>query len=213
LGQAKNGTKSSAQKGGKGQQMKKKEIQTPKKTNITESYISMGLGLLVVIIAGIILFNFVTKRDQKLTLPGIQTTSEEQAAQNQNTAPSETMSGKHKVAEGETLWAIAEKYYGSGYNWVTIAKANNLSNANYVTKDQELTLPQAEKIMPPGQGTAQAGTPSVKAETYTVAKGDSLWSIAMSMYNDGYAWTKIAQANNLANPNLIHVGNVLSIPR
>jgi len=48
--------------------------------------------------------------------------------------------------------------------------------------------------------------------TYTVEKGDTLWIIAERFYNDGTRWVEIAQANNLTNPDLIHVGNVLIIP-
>jgi len=48
---------------------------------------------------------------------------------------------------------------------------------------------------------------------YTVVAGDSLWNIAVREYGDGYAWTKIATANNLINPDLIHAGNVLRLPR
>ena len=49
-------------------------------------------------------------------------------------------------------------------------------------------------------------------ETYTVQRGDSLWSIAENIYGDGYRWTDIAQANDLANPQVIHAGNVFVLP-
>jgi nucleoid-associated protein YgaU len=44
-------------------------------------------------------------------------------------------------------------------------------------------------------------------------KGDSLWKIAVRAYGDGYKWVSIAKANKLVNPNLIHSGNVLTLPR
>lgn len=47
---------------------------------------------------------------------------------------------------------------------------------------------------------------------YVVKKGDSLWKIAKSQYNDGYAWTKIAKENNLKNVGIIHVGQKLKMP-
>jgi nucleoid-associated protein YgaU len=49
--------------------------------------------------------------------------------------------------------------------------------------------------------------------SYTVVKGDSLWSIAVKAYGDGYKWVSIAKANKLDNPNVIHAGNVLVIPK
>ena len=49
--------------------------------------------------------------------------------------------------------------------------------------------------------------------TYTVVRGDNLWKIATNFYGTGYNWVLIAQANKLANPNIIHAGNVLTVPK
>lgn len=49
-------------------------------------------------------------------------------------------------------------------------------------------------------------------ETYTVKSGDTLSKIAQYYYGDMYAYDKIAQANNIDNPNLIEPGQVLVIP-
>jgi len=61
--------------------------------------------------------------------------------------------------------------------------------------------------------TVSPQTSSVTDDSYTVAKGDSLWKIAVRAYGDGYKWVEIARANNLANPNIIHAGNILTLPR
>ena len=53
---------------------------------------------------------------------------------------------------------------------------------------------------------------SDRAQTYTVKAGDSLWSIAQEVYGDGNAWRSIASANNLSNPQFIHVGNEFTLP-
>ncbi|KGD92043.1 5'-nucleotidase C-terminal domain-containing protein [Rhizobium sp. YS-1r] len=47
---------------------------------------------------------------------------------------------------------------------------------------------------------------------YIVVKGDSLWKIAEAHYGNGEEWTKIAEANSLSNPNIIHVGAELELP-
>ena len=47
---------------------------------------------------------------------------------------------------------------------------------------------------------------------YTVAKGDHLWGIATSFYNDGYKWTVLAAENNVQNPDIILPGQNLTIP-
>ncbi len=53
-----------------------------------------------------------------------------------------------------------------------------------------------------------------KVSTYTVASGDSLWKIAKKYYGNGAEYTKIYNANKdkIKNPNLIYVGQVLTIP-
>ena len=48
--------------------------------------------------------------------------------------------------------------------------------------------------------------------TYTVQRGDTLSTIAERVYNDRMKYTIIESRNNLPNPNLISVGQVLVIP-
>ncbi|WP_238072153.1 LysM peptidoglycan-binding domain-containing protein, partial [Rhodococcus zopfii] len=48
--------------------------------------------------------------------------------------------------------------------------------------------------------------------THTVAPGDSLWAIAERIYGDGNQYQRIADANGIANPDLIHPGQVLTLP-
>ena len=52
------------------------------------------------------------------------------------------------------------------------------------------------------------------AKTYTVKAGDSLWAIAAKYYGNGADYNKIFNANTdkISNPNLIYVGQVLTIP-
>ncbi|MCF2970600.1 BON domain-containing protein [Synechococcus sp. Nb3U1] len=50
-------------------------------------------------------------------------------------------------------------------------------------------------------------------ELYTVKAGDTLSRIAQQFYGDANAYLRIAQANNISNPNLIQVGQKLRIPR
>lgn len=50
--------------------------------------------------------------------------------------------------------------------------------------------------------------------TYTVAAGDCLWSIARKLLGSGSQWERLYQANRdiIQNPNLIYVGQVLTVP-
>lgn len=128
----------------------------------------------------------------------------------------------YTVKGGETLWMIAEKNYDSGYAWVDIAKANKLADPNAIEVGQVLTMPtvivkktttgEVAAVNPTG-AQPQTGKVTITSDTYTVVTGDTLWSVAVRAYGDGYAWTKIAKANNLKNPDVIHKGNVLKLPR
>ena len=52
-------------------------------------------------------------------------------------------------------------------------------------------------------------------DLYVVKKGDSLFRIARQVYGDGNVWHRIQQANPivLKNPDLIHPGLILRIPK
>lgn len=56
--------------------------------------------------------------------------------------------------------------------------------------------------------------PEPEVVTYTVVKGDCLWTIAARLLGSGYKWSSIYEANKdvISNPNLIYVGQVLEIP-
>ena len=62
--------------------------------------------------------------------------------------------------------------------------------------------------------TPVASTETTPQRTYTVKKGDCLWNIAKQFSGKGSEYTKIfdANTNQIVNPNLIYVGQVLVIP-
>lgn len=49
-------------------------------------------------------------------------------------------------------------------------------------------------------------------QTYTVRKGDTLWSIATRVYGDGQKWVDIAQANPTLDPQKMAVGQQIVLP-
>jgi LysM repeat protein len=73
------------------------------------------------------------------------------------------------------------------------------------------TIPSSPTTAPAPPAGAQPplGTAPV---TYTVQPGDSLSKIARQVYNDATKYPLIQKANNLVNPGLIRVGQVLVIP-
>ena len=51
-----------------------------------------------------------------------------------------------------------------------------------------------------------------EARTHTVAAGDTLFNIAKQYLGDGNRYLELAKANNIANPDHIEVGQVITIP-
>jgi len=201
---------------------------TLKSIKLNESTISMALGAAVIIVVGLLVVNYFNN------INPIENLSDGVSTSNSSLPTS------HVVGEGETLWNISEKYYDTGYNWVDIQEANDLANANAIEKGQTLVIPDVEPRSPDIAQASETSEPEatispeptdepveenaqeelVEKETnteitdsqYTVVRGDTLWDIAVAAYGDGYRWTDIAEANNLVNPDLIHAGNVLTLP-
>ncbi len=48
----------------------------------------------------------------------------------------------YTVVKGDFLWDIAVRAYGDGYQWVKIAKANNLTNPDLIFSGNVLKLPR-----------------------------------------------------------------------
>lgn len=54
--------------------------------------------------------------------------------------------------------------------------------------------------------------PAKQTVYHIVVRGDTLWGIAKRYYGNGNRYPEIAKANNIANPDIIHVGQKLLIP-
>ncbi|UVF14258.1 LysM peptidoglycan-binding domain-containing protein [Limosilactobacillus fermentum] len=94
------------------------------------------------------------------------------------------------VQAGDTLSAIATKFGTTVSNLVSI---NHISNPNVIYVGQKIYVGEA------AQGQSNA---------YTVQSGDTLSGIAAKF---GTTWQALAQKNGLANPNVIYVGQTLTI--
>lgn len=170
-----------------------------KSLKLNESTISAVLGAIVILVTGVLVVNyFREKGKEKLITPESRSPVEQKAE----------LPTTYTVSKGDSLWKIAEKYYGSGYNWIDLAKENHLTNPNLISEGQVLKVPATTLREKPREISN-----SISGATYEVVKGDNLWNIAVRAYGDGYQWLKIAKENKLANPNLIHPGNILTLPR
>lgn len=190
--------------------------------NLTESFTSLFLGALVVLVGTFLVFAFAKNRAQT-TYDKINTAiSTYREPQKEIQTAGKQTAKTYEVKSGENLWTISEKVYGSGYNWVDLAKANNLSNPGVIFAGNKLVVPVVQKITVatvPAEGEARQGrqstqnnSPSISGTNYKIVKGDSLWDISVRKYGDGYKWPEIAKANNLSNPDLIYPNAVLKLP-
>jgi LysM repeat protein len=106
----------------------------------------------------------------------------------------------YTVQPGDTLSWIAERF---GTSVGVIAQANGIVNPDFILAGQTLLIPVPPLVNLPPSGGAGANL------SYLVQPGDTLSEIAIRF---GSSVEAIAQANGIANPNLIFAGQSLRIP-
>lgn len=128
---------------------------------------------------------------QVLTIPGTkQSTSSNSSSNNTSANSSEVV---YTVKSGDTLSGIAAKY---GTTYQKLAEYNGISNPNIINVGQKIKIP--------GANTSNNNSNT----TYIVKSGDTLSGIAARY---GTTYQEIAKKNGIANPNIIHPGQVLKI--
>lgn len=191
-----------------------------------QSYLNLFLGFLIVLVIGVLVFNYFK------TTPGDLGPAEQTTADQTTPAPDvkpESLPGKYTVKEGDTLFLISERYYQNGQKFTQLAEANKLADPDVLAVGQVLEIPKlavaapavetpAAQVTTPDKGTGGAVNQTqwgekIEGGTYTVVDGDWLSTIAGRAYGDIYAFDKIAKASNVSNPDLIEPGTVLKIPR
>ncbi|WP_439659719.1 LysM peptidoglycan-binding domain-containing protein [Lentzea sp. HUAS TT2] len=97
-------------------------------------------------------------------------------------------------------------------NLVVFAGDGSARWATNTNTDSPQPTPEAAAPAPAPVEEAPPAPAAPAARTHTVEGGDSLWAIAERFYGDGNRYGEIASANGIANPDLIHPGQVLTIP-
>ncbi|OGH23957.1 MAG: hypothetical protein A2698_01805 [Candidatus Levybacteria bacterium RIFCSPHIGHO2_01_FULL_42_15] len=180
---------------------------------LTDSYVSLILGVIVVIAALILAVSFIrNKPSPTKEISSTSTQLSEVVDQIQKGAQKKDEQKKYSVVAGDTLWGIAESSYGTGFEWKTIADANKIVNPESLEVGTILVIPQVSSSSVIQESVAQ-DIKSITASSYTVEQDDNLWLIAVRAYGDGFKWVDIMRENNLVNPSLIHKGNTFKIPR
>lgn len=115
------------------------------------------------------------------------------------------------IQPGDTLGRIATRA-GSTVN--EIMSMNSITNPNRISPGQEIFLPcdenETQATAPdPTEDESAVSAPPVSGQSYTVQRGDSLFTIAQRF---GTTVADLTAANNLTNPNNLQVGQTLIIP-
>lgn len=131
-------------------------------------------------------------------------------------APVESGGTTHIIERGDVLTSISKTYYGTTTKWRIIFDANRdvIPNENSLTVGVEIVIPELPSEPSQPERPAVPVEVTTTGRTHTVAKGDTLYSIAKKYYGDGNQWRKIYEANSdkIPNQNVLKIGTRLAIP-
>lgn len=127
----------------------------------------------------------------------------------------------HTVADGETLFQISKKYYGTGNSWTKIAERNGL-RAEALKPGMKLRLPGLEPAASI-DSSRQAGKASRKLvdpvpaaapkyNLYTVKQGDTLAKISRKMLGSPERLADLAKLNGIEDSDSLSIGQTIRIP-
>lgn len=112
----------------------------------------------------------------------------------------------YTIVPGDTLLGIAIRH---GLDWQDIAIANNLGEDDLLQIGDTLRLPSIGGIGGPSSAEATDLTVVAGKQRYTVAAGDTLYTIALRY---DIAWQEIAAVNGLSEFDLLQLGQELALP-
>jgi len=102
------------------------------------------------------------------------------------------MGAKYQVQNGDTLWGLAERFYGDGRLFRVISVVNDISDPDHIVVGQELEVPYVTL-------------------RYQVRPGDTKKKLALKFYND-VAMSEVYEIPNGAAQRDLIVGEWLLIP-
>lgn len=92
-----------------------------------------------------------------------------------------TTTVRHKVKRGESLWVIAQQYYGDGNRYMEIARANKLTNPSLLRVGQMLTIPGIKSHSTKKKATTVEKAPETTPTLETTAPTESTENIAQDL--------------------------------
>ena len=128
-------------------------------------------------------------------------------------APEASQVQEYRVQSGDSLNAIAARF---GVLLAALQEFNNISNPNLIRVGQLIRIPASGALAPapapepaPAPAPAPEPAPAPQEVEYRVQSGDTLLRIGNKF---GVLPSLIQSHNNITNPNLIRVGQLLKIP-
>jgi tetratricopeptide (TPR) repeat protein len=109
---------------------------------------------------------------------------------------------RKKIADGKEMGRIEVVVERSGNTLKASGRIPNLY-VRYLVEESLWNIPGITELDLRGL---------VVDRSYRVNSGDSLWIIARKVYGQGSAWTLLAKANDLNDPNKLRIGQELSLP-
>ena len=145
-----------------------------------------------------------------IDLPGV--LPEEEAELQEEVTP--VSKRTHIVQKGDSLWKLAEKYYGDASKWRLIQQANKeiVPRTTALKVGLEIIIPAP--LVAPREEVEGSFPKSRGTRTYVIKRGDFLWNLAVKFYGDGSKWKIIHEANKrvIPNPTLLPIGKKIVIP-
>lgn len=114
----------------------------------------------------------------------------------------------HVVKSGDTLYQIAQEYYGKGEKWTLIADANPKVSPTKLRVGDKLFIPAASETIATSPkkvkettnaGKSAATSSSGRTRTYKVRYGDTLEIIAHDQLGSSARWKEILRLNKKLN--------------
>lgn len=139
---------------------------------------------------------------------------------------------EHVIREGDTLWSIAQKYYGDGRLHTRIEEANHeaLAKKKGLDVGQRIRVPEREApasalgapapgdttlaLQPSADPAAKDASKDAKPAKYVVKPGDTLVGVARKTLGSERRWEEILALNSarITDPDALSVGAELRLP-
>ena len=131
----------------------------------------------------------------------------------------------YTFGKGDTLWGLANKFYGDGMYWKCLAAYNGIKNPKKVRDGKVIMIPpfaylNMDALNWTFEGDTDTNTNTntntnqeARPRTYTFDEGDTLWALASKYYGSGNYWEALAIYNGIENPRKISNGTVIVLPK